>query len=102
MYPEGKMEARIEGIEFIKLNVALQTEVKSLFGEEDVIKSQAWVKILESNSETVTCHELRTNDREVFMSTSLLLWTLGRKLPNLCLIRAFKTFCGPVLSYGHR
>lgn len=73
MYPEGKTEARIEGIEFIHLNVALQTEVKSLFDEEDVIKSQAWVKILERNSETVACRELRTNDREVFMSTSLLL-----------------------------
>lgn len=67
------MEARIEGIEFIKLNVALQTEVKSLFGEEDVVKSQAWVKIVESSSETGACRELRTNDREVFMSTSLLL-----------------------------
>lgn len=30
MYPEGKPEARIEGIEFIKLNVAWQTGVKSL------------------------------------------------------------------------
>lgn len=70
MYPEGTAQAKMEGIGCSTLNVAWQTEVKSLFGEEDAIQSYTWAKPSGSNSATAACRELRADDRDVFMSTS--------------------------------